>query len=159
MHLGAELGGDWKTSNLANDGPPEMRWVTCGYDAKNAVHLINATLQAALYFIEPAACSSAASPLPAHRNGQHFVPPLLLPHRRRHRQQSAQHPAENPPSEGASPAGRVRETAQTFGLGFDRDWDPLAVLQVCALEPDPQNRSSAMQLIMCAVPMRLAPRS
>ena len=84
--------------------------------------------------MEPVACSSAALPLPSRRNGQRFVPPLLPPHRRRHRQAPAQHPAEGPPHEGASPAGRVRETAQTFGLGFDRDWAPLAVLQVCRLQ-------------------------
>ena len=86
--------------------------------------------------IEPVACSSAALPLPAHRSGHRFVPPLPPPHRRRHQQASAQHPADNPLDEGASAVGRVREAAQTLGLGFERDWDPLAVLQVCTPKPE-----------------------
>ena len=95
--------------------------------------------------MEPVACSSA-SPLPSRRNGQRFVPPLLPPHRRQHPQASAQQPADDPPHEGASPAGRVHETTQTFGLGFDRDWDPLAVLQVCSPAPNPRN--AAVQTCM-----------
>lgn len=138
MHADAELGGDWQANTLENNGPPEMRWVTFGYDAANAVQLINATFRAAVSVMEPVACSSAASLLPPRRSGQRFVPPLLPPHRRQHRQASAQHRAEDPPHEGASPAFRARETAQTFGLGFDRDWDPLAVLQVCSPGSDPE---------------------
>ena len=91
--------------------------------------------------------------MPLHRNGQRFVPPLLPPHRCQHQQASAQHPAEYAPDEGTSPTGRVRETAQTFGLGFDRDWDPLAVLQVCNPEPTPT--CTAVQNACADVFMRL----
>jgi hypothetical protein len=139
VHLDEELGGDWQANTLENDVAPEMRWVTCGCDAANAVQLINATSWEAVSVMEPVACSSAAAPLPSRHNGQRFVPPLLPPYRRRHRQASAQHPAEGPPDEDATLAGPVRETAQTFGLGFDRDWDPLAVLQVGNPKSDPQH--------------------
>ena len=35
----------------------------------------------------------------------------------------------------AAPGGSTREPKQLYCLGFDRDWDPLAVLQVWGATP------------------------
>lgn len=72
-----------------------------------------------------------ASP-PPRRREQRFAAPLLPPQQRQHRQADAARCAEDVhDAGGAAPA---REAAQPFGLAFDRDWDPLAMLQVGSIQ-------------------------